>query len=124
MIKHPDNKDTEQLLNIIVEALLAKKGLEIKSISLGKLIDPVCEYFIICSGDSNTHVYALADSVLEDVKEKTGEYVWHKEGYENGQWILLDYSNIVVHVFQDEFRSFYNLEGLWADAEMKEHKDE
>ena len=124
MTKRPLNQDTQEVLKIIIDALLEKKGIDVLSIHLAKLVDPVCEYFVICHGDSNTHGNALADSVLLKVKEETGEHVWHKEGYNNAQWILLDYANIVVHVFQNEYRSFYNLEGLWADAEIVKHKDE
>ena len=78
----------------------------------------VCDYFIICQADSNTQVNAIAGSVEEMVKKQTGERPYRKEGFENAEWILVDYVTVVVHIFQTEVRNFYNLESLWADAEV------
>jgi ribosome-associated protein len=83
----------------------------------------VCKYFVICHGDSNTQVSALADSVIKTVRVETGEKVWHKEGLNNATWVLLDYSDVVIHIFQKEYRDFYKLEELWADAKLTEHND-
>lgn len=83
-----------------------------------------CGYFIVCHGTSNTQAESIARSVEETVKELTGEKTWHKDGYRNAIWILLDYGDLMVHVFREEARSFYNLEGLWADASMKYLEDE
>ncbi|MCF8374123.1 MAG: ribosome silencing factor [Bacteroidales bacterium] len=116
--------ETKQLVETIVNALHEKKALDVVSIRLADLKDPICDYFIICHGDSNPHVQALAESAIDEVREKLNTRVWKKEGFENGQWLLLDYVNVVVHVFQTEWRNFYNLEGLWADAEIQKHVDE
>jgi len=116
-------KETTQLVETIIDALHEKKGIEVTSINLSKLRDPVCDYFIVCHADSKPQTHALADSVVVKVKEKFKENAWHKEGLENAQWVLLDYSNVVVHIFQTEWRTFYNLEGLWADAEIIQHQD-
>lgn len=115
--------ETKQLVETIVNALHEKKALDVVSIRLADLKDPICDYFIICHGDSNPHVQALAESTMDHTREKLKVRVWKKEGFENGQWLLLDYSNVVVHIFQAEWRNFYNLEGLWADAEIKKHED-
>lgn len=117
-------EETEQLVKTIIEALHKKKALEVVSIQLADLKDPVCDFFIVCHGDSKPHVQALAETVLEETSEKLNTKVWQKEGFDNAQWILLDYSNVVVHVFQSEWRTFYNLEGLWADASIQNHVDE
>lgn len=117
-------EETKQLVDTIVNALHEKKGLDVTSIKLEKLKDPICDYFIICHGDSKPHVQALAESVNDKVREKLDVRVWKKEGFENAQWLLLDYVNVVVHIFQTEWRDFYNLEGLWADAEITRHTDE
>ncbi len=111
-----ENISTEKLLDNIIEGIRKVKGKEIVNIDLAGLENRICQYFIICHGDSNTHVNAIADSVNREIKEKLGKYSFHKEGKENAQWILLDYGSIVVHVFQKEFRDFYRLEELWADG--------
>ena len=111
-----DNKETENLLSNIIEGIRKVKGKEIVNIDLTNLENRICQYFIICHGDSNIHVNAIADSVNKEIKEKLGKYSFHKEGQDNAHWILLDYGSIVVHVFQKEFRDFYRLEELWADG--------
>ena len=115
--------NTKELVNAIIEGLHKKKGNEVVSLDLTKLENAVCKYFIICHGDSDKQVEALADSVLETAHEETGEKVWHKEGLENATWVLLDYADVVVHIFQKEYRDLYKLEELWADAKLTQHKD-
>ncbi len=110
------NYSIEKLLEFIEEGILKKKGNEILKLDLQKLDNAVTKYFVICDAESTTQVSAIAQSVEEEVKKNTGENVWHKEGYDNSQWILLDYADVVVHVFQKPFREFYNIENLWADA--------
>jgi ribosome-associated protein len=73
---------------------------------------------VICSGESNTQVSSIADSVIGEVKENSGIKPFHSEGYENAQWVLIDYGSVVVHVFQNAYRDFYRLEDLWADGEV------
>lgn len=107
---------SELLTDAIIKGIQEKKGLDIVSIDLRKIKNSICDFFIICSGSSNTHVNAIAHSIEKIVLEDTAEKVWHAEGYETSEWILLDYSSHVVHIFQEETRKFYNLEALWADG--------
>lgn len=108
-----------QLAEIIIEAIKEKKGHEIVLLDLKKVENSVCEYFVVCSGDSSTQVSAIANSIDEEVKKKLKEDAWHKEGFQNAEWILLDYVTVVVHIFQPEARNFYRIEKLWSDAEIK-----
>lgn len=116
--------ETEQLIDAIVEGIQRKKGLELVKIDLTKINHSECNYFIICHGNSTTQVDAIAHSVEDTVEELMDEKVWHKDGYRNSIWILLDYANIMVHVFQKESRKFYDLENLWADAKIENIKEE
>jgi len=109
---------TEKTIDTILEGIKKIKGENISIIDLNTINYTECGYFIICQGNSNTQVSSIANSVEETVKEVTGENAWHTEGYKNAMWVLIDYGEIVVHVFQKDVRSFYNLEGLWADAKI------
>jgi ribosome-associated protein len=109
--------DVEPIVGYIIEGIKDKKGKEIISIDISELKNAVCRYFIICHGDSNTQVNAIANGIEQVMEEKLNERVWRKQGFENSQWVLLDYVDVVVHIFQKEFRDFYNLEGLWADGD-------
>lgn len=109
---------TDELLSHILEGIRKVKGKEIVNIDLSRLENRVCRYFVICHGDSNTHVNSIAGSVYKEVKEKIGFGASHREGLDNSLWILLDYGVIVVHVFQKESRDFYRLEELWADGDI------
>ncbi len=115
--------NTKEIVSAVLEGILKKKGKDLVSLDLTEIENSVCKYFIICHGDSNKQVEALADSVLEVVKQETGEKVWHKEGLNTATWVLLDYSDVVVHIFQKEYRDFYKLEDLWADAKLTRHDD-
>ena len=115
--------ESAELADVIVEGILKKKGQGVVSLNLTKLPNAISNYFIICHANSKVQVEAIADSVLDEtIKEKKAK-PWHKEGFENAEWILLDYVDVVVHIFQDETRKFYNLEGLWADAEIQAYDD-
>lgn len=100
----------------VVAGILEKKGQNIKVLDLRNIENAVCDYFIICEGNSNTQVDAIADSVEDTVKKNLNQRPYRSEGWENALWILIDYVNVVVHVFEKETRYFYNLESLWADA--------
>jgi ribosome-associated protein len=113
----------EILLKSIVKAIFEKKGHDVLKIDLRKLESRIADYFIICHGTSKTQVDALCDSVEDVVKKKSGEKPIHIEGLENSFWVLLDYGNVVVHIFLEEYRSFYSLESLWADAIIEVMKD-
>lgn len=111
--------ETEKLSEAILEGIQNLKGKDITLIDLESIQHTECSYFIICHGTSSTHVDSIAKSVEGSVKESLETDVWHRDGYRNALWILLDYGDIMVHVFQKEAREFYNLEGLWADAKIK-----
>lgn len=108
----------EMLIHFIVEGMRDKKAYEIVDIDLTSIKSPVCDDFIICHGTSKRQVDAIADSVEKMVHLNTGIRPWHKEGQQNAEWILLDYIDVVVHIFNEPQRKFYNLEGLWADARI------
>ncbi len=116
--------ETSDILDAAVEGIRRIKGKEITVIDLTTIHHSECSYFLICHGTSSTQVDAIAQSVEETVKELTGENTWHKDGYRNAIWILLDYGDIMVHVFKEESRTFYNLEGLWSDAKVTELEEE
>ncbi len=111
-------KVTDKTLEAVIEGIQKIKGKEIKLIDLNTIKHTECGYFVVCHGTSTTQVDSIAHSVEDTVKEITDENVWHRDGYRNSIWILLDYGDIMVHVFQEEAREFYNLEGLWADAKI------
>lgn len=113
----------KKLLEAIYEGLLNVKGDNIVSLDLRKIDGAVCKYFVICSANSTTQVKGLADSVAREVQDRTGEKVWRKEGFDNMTWVLLDYSDVVVHIFQEEARAFYQLDQLWADAKLTKIED-
>ena len=120
MSKLKRKQDSELLVEIAIKGLQEKKAKDIVCLDLREVNSSICDYFIICHGDSTTHVDALAGSVEQIVRKELGEKPWHAEGYENAQWILLDYVNVVVHIFLKDVREFYNIEGLWADAGVLE----
>ncbi len=113
------NNETKKLADAVVDGILEKKGTNISVLNLQNIHNRVCDYFIICQADSSTQVNAIAGSVDEIVKKKTNEKPYRSEGFENSEWILIDYVTVVVHIFQSNIRSFYNLEALWADAEIE-----
>ncbi|MBV6456502.1 MAG: Ribosomal silencing factor RsfS [Bacteroidales bacterium] len=96
--------------------MLDKKAQDVSSLDLRKLGTTICDYFVICNADSGVQVAAIADNVEEQMILKAGRKVRRSQGKENRFWVILDYSDIVVHIFQTEYRRFYHLEDLWADA--------
>lgn len=116
-------KPSSKLINSIIKGLEEKKGFNIKSMDLGHISNAVTGVFVICSGNSTTQVAGLADSVLEEVYKGAKEKPWHVEGMENKEWILIDFVDVVVHIFLPEIREFYGLEELWADAKVKYHDE-
>jgi len=113
---HIDNV-TYALLKTIVDAIQEKKGENLLCLDLRDIENRVCDFFIICEGNSSTQIDAIAASVEFKVKKELGEYAYRSEGWDNALWILIDYVNVIVHVFDRETRAFYNLESLWADAD-------
>lgn len=119
-----DNNNSKKLTEVIVEGILKKKGHEVVSLNLTHLPNAVCDYFILCHGNTKVQVEAIAGSVLDETIRELGAKPWHKEGFENAEWILLDYVDVVVHIFKEEARWFYNLEKLWADAKVLKYADD
>ena len=119
-----EKQETLGLLDVIVEAMLEKKAQNIISLDLSLLDNSVCKYFVICNADSTTQVSAIAENVEDSTREQLNERVWRKDGLDNSLWVVLDYGDVVVHIFQTECRNFYRLEDLWADAELKTYKDD
>ncbi len=113
------DKHNLNLKDAIVEAIKQRKGHEIVIIDLLENEQAIADYYIICHGDSNTQVEAIADNIDRFARTETGEHPQHIEGMTNAQWVLMDYCDIVVHVFQEEYRRFYNIEDLWADAKKE-----
>lgn len=118
MTKKAAAKQFPPLVSEIINGIEDIKGEEIIVIDLQNLENPVCQYFVICQGNSNTQVSAIANRVEKNVRENQGEKPWHVEGTDNAEWVLMDYIDVVVHIFQRETRAFYDLESLWADAEI------
>ena len=110
-------------VKIIADAMLEKKGQKVVSLDLKKIGTAISDYFIVCSAKSTTNVLAIADNVEDRMIEKASRKVVRSQGRENALWIILDYGDIVVHVFQNQYREFYRLEDLWADAERVEYVD-
>ena len=118
MIKTIAN-EAKTLSQIAVEGLQDKKGVDILRMDLTNVSGAVTDFFVISTGTSDRHVQALANSVADMIEESTGEKPLNKEGLLQGEWVLLDYVNLVVHVFQKEKREFYNIEELWGDAHFE-----
>ena len=110
--------DSKQLSEVVAQGMLEKKGVDVIILDLRKVKSAVTDFFVICSGNSDTQVDAITDSVEEEVHKRLGQNPWHKEGKENREWILLDYVDVVVHVFKKDRRQFFALEDLWGDAEV------
>ncbi len=114
-----DHDKSAGLLEAVIEGMRDKKAKNIMVLDLQALENRVTDYFVICDADSKTHVNSIADGVEEMVERIAGEAVFHSEGQQNGEWILLDYINVVGHVFLREAREHYNIEALWGDAEIR-----
>ena len=110
--------ETNTLVKKITEGIQEKKGKKIIIADLTGIEDTICKYFVICQGNSPAQVLAITDSVKEYVRKETGDKVSAVEGTRNAQWVAMDYSDVMVHVFLPEMREFYNLEHLWADAKL------
>ncbi|SHJ26744.1 ribosome-associated protein [Arenibacter nanhaiticus] len=108
----------DELIALILTGIEDVKGHDINILDLREIENTVCDYFIICNGTSNTHVNAIVGSVQKTVSKAIHDKPWHVEGSDNAEWILMDYVNVVVHVFQKHARSYYDIEGLWGDAKV------
>ena len=113
----PKNKSKDNvLLDAIIDSIQSIKGNNLISLSFKAIDNSICDYFVICSGTSSTHVKAIEENVRKKVQKKIKEKPWNTEQDNQADWILMDYSNIILHIFQEETRNYYNLEELWGDA--------
>lgn len=113
----------QDLAHRAAELTLEKKASEVRILDLRGLSD-VTDFFVICSADSDVQARAISNHVQEELKQKYKTRAWHIEGSNNGQWVLMDYVDVVVHIFQPETRTFYALEHLWGDARVTEFEEE
>ncbi len=116
MRKRKDSEASEQLCKAIVEGMQENKAKDIVVLDLRALSSAVCDFFVVCSGESSTQVDGIANTVARYTRKELKEKPWHIEGKSNSEWILLDYINVVGHIFYKDARSFYEIEELWADA--------
>lgn len=111
------------LLQVIADAMLEKKGQDVVSLDLRPIGTAISDYFMVCNADSTPAVVAIADNIEERVLEKCRRKVIRTQGKENAFWVIMDYGDIVVHIFQTPYRAFYRLEDLWADADKTQYED-
>jgi ribosome-associated protein len=121
MAKKIQTSSVEALVAVIVHGLQEKKGINIVSLDLRKTSSAFADFFVICHGGSARQVDALADSVEDEVRKALQEKPAHREGNDEAEWVLLDYINVVVHIFSEEKRNFYQLEELWGDGVITKH---
>jgi ribosome-associated protein len=111
---------TDDLIAVIIKGIDEVKGEDIQLLDLREIENTVCDYFIICSGNSNTQVNAISGSIQKMVSKELKDKPWHIEGQTNAEWVLMDYVHVVVHVFQKQVRDYYDIESLWGDAKITE----
>lgn len=116
MTRKPVSAD--DLISVIIKGIDDVKGENIQLLDLREIDNTVCDYFVICSGNSNTQVNAISGSVQKVVSKELKDKPWHIEGQNNSEWVLMDYVNVVVHIFQKHVREFYDIESLWGDAKI------
>jgi len=122
MVKNKVLSESAYLSELAIYGIQEKKGNDIVRLDLRNIFSSVSDYFVICHADSSTQVKAIANSVEEEILKATQQDPWRKEGLEYGEWILLDYIDVVVHIFRTDKREFYGVEDLWGDAEIKFYK--
>lgn len=109
---------TDELISVIIKGIDDVKGEDIQLLDLREIDNTVCDYFVICSGNSNTQVNAISGSIQKIVSKELKDKPWHVEGQGNAEWVLMDYVNVVVHIFQKQVREYYDIESLWGDAKI------
>jgi ribosome-associated protein len=122
-MRESDALDVEEKCRLITEAIREKKGHRIIRIDLTGIEHAICDSFIICHGESSTQVGAITESIHKKLKDEAGTRAHHVEGLQNSQWVLIDYFDVLVHVFLEEFREFYKLEELWTDGKIMVDKE-
>jgi ribosome-associated protein len=123
MIETIEEYDSQTLCNAIVEGMQENKAKDIVVLDLREISGAVCDFFVICSGESSTQVDGISSSVVRHTRKALREKPWSVEGKSNKEWILLDYGSVVAHIFYKETREFYDLEELWADAKRTDVPD-
>ncbi len=109
---------SEELSKVVVKGMQEKKAFDIVVLDLRHVPNSIVDFFVLCSGNSDIQVSAISESIEEIVNKSDQQNPWHKEGQENNEWVLLDYVDVVAHVFKSEKRAFFALEDLWGDAEV------
>ena len=122
MVKNKVLNESAYVSELAIFGIQEKKGNDIVRLDLRNIFSSVADYFVICHAESSTQVKAIADSVEKEIYKATQQEPWKKEGLEYGEWILLDYIDVVVHVFRTDKREYYGMEELWGDAEIKMFK--
>jgi ribosome-associated protein len=116
-------KVEEPIVTQVIEGIRNVKGHDISVLDLRKIPQSITNYFVLCTGDSPVQVNAISESIQKEIEMQSGETPAHVDGKQNRQWIILDYTDIVVHIFLKEWRDFYNLEELWGDASLMQYED-
>ncbi|TSJ43621.1 ribosome silencing factor [Mucilaginibacter corticis] len=122
MVKNKTISESDYISELAIHGIQEKKGNDIVRLDLRNINSSVTDYFVVCHADSATQVKAIANSIEEEIYKALKQDPWRKEGLEYGEWILLDYINVVVHVFRTDKREYYGVEDLWGDAEVKSYK--
>lgn len=117
-----NSDESKKIAEVIIHGIQEKKGKDIVSLDLRNISSSVSDFFVVCHADSSTQVKAIADFVEDEMYKAFNEEPWHKEGFQNSEWILLDFVSVVVHIFRTEKRDYYGVEDLWGDAELKRHE--
>ena len=116
-----NSDESKKIAEVIIHGIQEKKGKDIVSLDLRNISSSVSDFFIVCHADSSTQVKAIADSVEDEMYKAFKEDPWHKEGFQNSDWLVLVYVSVVVHIFRTDKRDFYGVEDLWGDAEIVHH---
>ena len=124
MSKSKKPTGSDELTALIIKGIQEKKGEKIVQLDLKGVNGAVTDHFVICEANSTTQIGAIKDSIEDEVRKATGEKPWHVEGTNNLEWVLLDYVNVVAHIFNRDLREHFDLEGLWADAKVTEISEE
>jgi len=122
MVKNKARNESSYISEVAIHGIQEKKGNDIVRLDLRNINSSVTDYFVICHADSSTQVRAIANSIEDEIFKATNQEPWRKEGLEYAEWILLDYINVVIHVFRTDKREYYGVEELWGDAEIKNYK--
>ena len=122
MVKNKVLNQSTYISELAIHGIQEKKGNDIVRLDLRNIFSSVSDYFVICHADSSTQVKAIANSIEDEIFKATQTEPWRKEGFEYGEWILLDYVDVVIHVFRTDKREFYGVEDLWGDADIKYYK--